>query len=172
MEESQPKTGKYSLNFGLILGAISVVFAIMLYSMDAHTSQDPSNTVISIIIMVGVIIWGIISFRKANGGFLALGEALKLGAGIALVSGIIAVLYTMFLANVLDPEFTVKIAENQKLAGEAAGVMTDAQLQQQYDGTINYFWISYPIILIFNIITGLIIGLIGGLILKKAKPDY
>jgi hypothetical protein len=172
MEESQPKTGKYSLNFGLILGAISVVFALMLYSMDAHTSQDPSNTVISIIIMVGVIIWGIVSFRKANGGFLALGEALKLGAGIALVAGIIAVLYTLFLANVLDPEFPLKIAENQKAAGEAAGVMTDAQLQQQYDGTINYFWISYPFILIFNIIAGLIIGLIGGLILKKAKPDY
>jgi hypothetical protein len=72
----------------------------------------------------------------------------------------------------LDPEFAVKIAENQKAAGEAAGVMSTEQLQQQYDGTVNYFWISYPIILIFNIIAGLVIGLIGGLILKKAKPDY
>jgi len=172
MEENQPKTGKYSLNYGLILGAISVVFAIMLYSMDAHTSQDPSNTVISIVIMVGVIFWGIISFRKANGGFLTISEALKLGAGIALVAGIIGVLYTILLANVLDPEFAVKIAENQKAAGEAAGQMTDAQIQQQYDGTVNYFWVSYPIILIFNIIVGLLIGLVGGLILKKAKPDY
>ena len=172
MEENQPKTGKYSLNFGLILGVISVVFALMLYSMDAHASQDPSNTVISVIIMVGVIIWGIISFRKANEGYLTLGEALKLGAGIALVAGIIGVLYTMLLANVLDTEFIVKIAENQKAAGEAAGVMTEAEIQQQYDGTIDYFWISYPFILIFNIIAGLIIGLIGGLILKKAKPDY
>ena len=50
--------------------------------------------------------------------------------------------------------------------------MTAAQIQQQYDGTINYFWISYPFILIFNIIFGLIIGLVGGLILKKAKPSY
>jgi hypothetical protein len=172
MEENQPKTGKYSLNFGLILGVISVVFAIMLYSMDAHTSQDPSNTVISVVIMIGVIIWGIISYRKANEGFLTLGEALKLGAGIAVVAGIIGVLYTILLANVLDPEFAVKIAENQKAAGEAAGVMSTEQLQQQYDGTVNYFWISYPIILIFNIIAGLVIGLIGGLILKKAKPDY
>jgi hypothetical protein len=78
----------------------------------------------------------------------------------------------MLLVNVLDQEFAVKIAENQKAAGEAAGVMTDAEIQQQYDGTINYFWITYPFILIFNIIAGLIIGLIGGLILKKAKPDY
>lgn len=172
MEENKPKTGKYSLNYGLILGAINVIFGIMLYTMDAHTSQDPSNTVISIVIMVGVIIWGIVSFRKANGGFLTLGEALKLGAGIALVSGIITVIYTALMVNVIDTDFALKIAENQKAAGEAAGEMSAEQLQQQYDGTINYFWITYPFILIFNIIAGLIIGLIGGLILKKAKPDY
>jgi len=172
MEDNQPKTGKFSLNYGLILGAIGVVFGIMLYSMDAHTSQDPSNTAISIVIMVAVIIWGIFSYRKANNGFLTLGEALKLGAGIALVSGIITVIYTLLMVNVLDTEFAVKIAEGQKAANEAAGVLTDAQIQQQYDGTINFFWITYPFILIFNIIAGLIIGLIGGLILKKAKPDY
>jgi hypothetical protein len=172
MEDNQPKTGKFSLNYGLILGAIGVVFGIMLYSMDAHTSQDPSNTAISIVIMVVVIIWGIFSYRKANNGFLTLGEALKLGAGIALVSGIITVIYTLFMVNVLDTEFAIKIAEGQKAANEAAGALSDAQIQQQYDGTINFFWITYPFILIFNIIAGLIIGLIGGLILKKAKPDY
>ncbi len=172
MEESQPKTGKYSLNFGLILGLISVVFGIMLYTMDAHTSQDPANTVISIVIMVAVIIWGIISFRKANNGFLSLGEAAKLGAGIALVAGIIGVIYTMVMANVIDTDFALKIAEVQKVKAEADGVMTPEQIQQQYDGTINYFWISYPIILIFNIIAGLVVGVIGGLILKKVKPTY
>jgi hypothetical protein len=172
MEENQPKTGKYSLNFGLILGLISVVFGVMLYTMDAHTSQDPANTVISIVIMVAVIIWGIISFRKANEGYLALGQAMKLGTGIALVAAIIAVIYTMVLANVIDPEFPTKIAELTKAKAEAEGEMTPEQIQQQYDGTINYFWISYPFILIFNIIAGLIIGLIGGLILKKTKPAY
>ncbi|MGB5236729.1 MAG: DUF4199 domain-containing protein [Flavobacteriaceae bacterium] len=172
MEENQPKTGKYSLNFGLILGLISVVFGVMLYTMDAHYSQDPANTVISIVIMVAVIIWGIISFRKANGGFLALGQAMKLGAGIALIAAIIAVIYTMVLSNVMDPEFATKIAEVTKAKAEADGQMTAEQIQQQYDGTINFFWITYPFILIFNIIAGLVIGLIGGLILKKAKPDY
>ena len=58
MEENQPKVGKFSLNYGLILGLISVVFGIMLFTMDAHYSQDPANTVISIVIMVAVTIWG------------------------------------------------------------------------------------------------------------------
>lgn len=172
MEENQPKTGKFALNYGLILGAISVVFGIMLYSMDAHTTRDTTSTVISIVIMVAVILWGIFNFKKANSGYLTISQALKIGAGIALIAGIIAVIYTMILANVLDPDFATKVAEIQKAGDEAAGQLTSQQIQQRYDGTINYFWLSYPFILIFNIIFGLVIGLVGGLIFKKQKPAY
>jgi preprotein translocase subunit YajC len=172
MEENQPKTGKFSLNYGLILGLISVAFGIMLYSMDAHTTRDTTTQVISILIMIAITFWGIYSFRKANNGYLSLGEALKLGAGIALIAGIIAVIYTAIMANVIDPDFATKVAEIQKAADEAAGEFSSEQIQQRYDGTINYFWISYPFILIINIVIGLVIGLVGGLILKKQKPAY
>ena len=172
MEENQPKIGKFSLNYGLILGLISVIFSVMLFTMDAHTSRDPSNTVISIVIMAAVTFWGIFSFRKANSGYLSIGQAVKLGAGIALISALVAVVYTIILSNVMDPDFALKIAEVQKAADEAAGQMTAEQIQQRYDGTINFFWITYPFILIFSIIVGLVLGLVGGLIFKKAKPAY
>lgn len=172
MEATQPKIGKFSLNYGLILGLIGVVFGIMLYTMDEHTSQDTTITIINIVLTVGVVIWGIYSFRKANGGFLDLGQAVKLGIGIALVAGVISVLYTIVMANVIDPDFAVKIAENQKAAAEAAGTLSTEQIEQQYRGTVDYFWISYPFILIFSIIFGLVIGLVGGLILKKSEPAY
>jgi len=168
MEQTKPKIGTFSLNYGLILGAISVVFGLMLYSMDAHTSQDTSNTVISIVLAVAITIWAIINFRKANGGLLSLGQAVKLGIGISLIAGVIGIIYLIFLSNVLDTEFATKIAENTKAAAEEAGVMTSAQIDQQYQGTIDYFWISYPVILIFNVIMGLVIGLVGGLIFKKS----
>jgi hypothetical protein len=122
--------------------------------------------------MIAITFWGIYSFRKANNGYLSLGEALKLGAGIALIAGIIAVIYTAIMANVIDPDFATKVAEIQKAADEAAGEFSSEQIQQRYDGTINYFWISYPFILIINIVIGLVIGLVGGLILKKQKPAY
>lgn len=172
MEENQPKIGKFSLNYGLILGVIGVIFGIMLYTMDAHTSRDSSNTIINLVITAAVITWGIWAFKKANGGYLSLGQAVKLGAGISLIAGIISVIYTIFLAHVLDPEFITKIAEAGKAAAIEDGRMSSEQIQQQYDGTMNMFWISYPVILIFSIIIGLVIGLIDGLILKKAKPDY
>jgi len=168
MEQTQPKIGKFSLNYGLILGAISVVFGLMLYSMDAHANQDTSTQVIGIVLAVVITIWAIFNFRKANGGLLTLGQAIKLGVLISLIAGVIGIIYLIFLANVLDTEFITKIAENTRAAAEEAGVMTSAQIEQQYQGTIDYFWISYPFILIFNVIMGLVIGLIGGLIFKKS----
>jgi hypothetical protein len=172
MEESQPKIGKFSLNYGLILGLISVAFAVMLFTIDAHTTQDPINTVINIALMVGITFWGIHSYRKANGGFLKLGEAVKLGAGIALVAGIIGVIYLLLLSNVLDPDFAVKATEARLAEVEASGQLSPEQLEQQKEMSVKFFWIGYPVILIFNIIIGLVIGLIGGLIFKKAKPAY
>lgn len=168
MEQNQPKIGKFSLNYGLILGGVSVIFGLMLFSMDAHASQDTSNTIIGIVLAVAVVIWGLVNFRKANGGLLSLGQAIKLAIGICLVSGVMYVIYLILLANVLDTDFITKIAENTKAAAEEAGVMSAAQIEQQYQGTIEYFWISYPFILIGSIIQGLVIGLIGGLILKKS----
>ena len=36
MEEQQPKTGKFALNYGLLLGLVSIVFGVMLYTQKMH----------------------------------------------------------------------------------------------------------------------------------------
>ena len=172
MEANPPKTGKFSLNYGLILGGLGVVFGLMLFLSDAHTSQSPINSVISIVMSVAVIFWGILNFRKANEGFLSIGQALKLGAGIALVAGIITVLWTILLSNVLDPDFPSKVMDARLAEVAQEANLTAEQLQQQKEMGLKFWWFGYPVILIFNIIIGLVIGLVGGLIFKKAKPEY
>lgn len=172
MEANPPKTGKFSLNYGLILGGLGVIFGIMLYMSDAYVSRSPVNSIISVVMAVGVIFWGILNFRKANGGFLSIGEALKLGAGIALIAGIVSVLWAMFLSNVLDPEFPSKMMDLQLAEAAETTDLTPEQLQQQKEMGLKFWWFGYPVILIVNIIIGLIIGLVGGLIFKKAQPDY
>lgn len=170
MEDQQPKIGKFSLNYGLILGGLGVAFGLMLFSMDAHVGGDSSvQQIVGLVMMIAVIFWGIISFRKANAGTLSIGQGVKLGAGIGVVAAIISVIYTLLLTNVLDPEFAVKTAEVTKTALEERGDLTQEQIQQQYQGTIDFFWIAYPFILIINTILGLIVGLVGGLIFKKSN---
>ena len=169
MESNPPKVGKYGLNYGLILGGISVVFGLMLYFQDAHTVQSTMSQVISIVLMVAIVFWGIMSFKKANGGFLKISQALKIAVGIALIAGIIGIIYTIFLGSVLDPEFASKVMDNRLAEAAEQGNLTPDQIAQQKEMGLKFWWVGYPVILIVNIILGLIIGLVGGLIFKKSE---
>lgn len=168
MEQNQPKIGKYSLNYGLILGAIGVAFSLMLFLVDAHTSNSPVVQVVNIVISVAIIFWGILSFRKANAGLLSIGQALKLGAGISVVAGVLSVLYLLLLSNVLDPDFARAVTEARIAEAAASGNMTPEQIEQSVEMGEKFFWFGYPVILIMSVIFGLIIGLVGGLIFKKS----
>ena len=52
-------------------------------------SQDWKIGVISYVIMAVIIFIGIKSYRKANGGFLTIGQGLKTGIGIALIGAVL-----------------------------------------------------------------------------------
>ncbi|MDX1315149.1 MAG: DUF4199 domain-containing protein, partial [Eudoraea sp.] len=70
----------------------------------------------------------------------------------------------------LDPEYIVKTAEANKANLEARGDVPQQAIEQNYQGTIDYFWVfAIPVILIMNTIFGLVVGLIGGLIFKKSN---
>ena len=169
MENTQPTTGKYSLNFGLLLGAVSVAFQLMLYFVDAHATRSSAVQIVSVVLSVGIIFWGILSYKKANGGYLKIGEAVKMGAGISLISAIISILYMLFLSNVLDPEFASKMMDLQMAEAVEQGNMTSDQIAQAKEMGMKFYWVSYPIILIVSVFFGLIIGLVGGLIFKKSS---
>ena len=169
MENTNPSTGKYSLNFGLLLGAVGVAFNLMLFFVDAHTdTQNPVVTVVNIVLSVAIIFWAILNYKKANGGYLKIGEALKMGAGIGLISGIISVIYVLFLTNVLDPEYASKVMDLRMAEAVEQGTMTSDQIQQAKEMGMKFFWFGYPIMVIVSVLFGLIIGLVGGLIFKKS----
>ncbi len=173
MEENQSKIGKFSLNFGLITGFIGIVFALILFSMDLHYESGFAIQGVQIAILAAGIILGISQFKKANVGFLSLGQALKLGAGIALVAGILGLLYFFVFSNFIEPDFMDKMYEiGKQQAMEDSPKLTSEQIDQGIEMQKKFAWVTYPVILIFNIIIGLIVGLIGGLIMKKAKPAY
>ncbi len=173
MEENQPKTGKYALNYGLITGGLGVIFGIMLFSMDMHLERGFAVQAVQIAILAAGVIFGILQFKKANQGYLVLSQALKIGAGIGLVAAIVGIIYFLLLSNVLDPEFMEKTFEiTRQEVSEQNPQMTSEQLDNMIEMQKSFTWVTYPIILIFNVILGLIVGLIGGLIMKKQEPAY
>lgn len=173
MEENQPKTGKFALNYGLLIGGVGIVFGIMLYMIDMHYERGIAVQGTQIAILAAGIVLGIVQFKKANLGFLTISEALKVGAGVALIAGLIGLLYFFVFSNFVEPEYMANLTEiGKQEALETNPQLTEEQIDQGIEMQKKFAWVSYPIILIFNIIIGLVVGLITGLILKKQKPAY
>ena len=101
-----------------------------------------------------------------------MGQALKIGAGIALISGIIAIIYNVVLVDFIDLNAKSEIMDARLMPALESGKITQEQFDVQKEQSLKYWWMGYPFILIFNVLIGLALGLISGLILKKSKPAY
>ncbi|EKF56368.1 hypothetical protein I215_02558 [Galbibacter marinus] len=173
MEKTQPTTGQFALRYGLILGALTIVFSLMLHFMDMQYDQGMAKNIVSMIMLIGVIILAIIQFKKLNNSYISVSEALKIGVGTSLIGGIIAVLYILVYVNFIDPNFHEQIAELSR-AGmiKQNPEMTQEQLDTAVEMQQKFFWVTYPFILIFNIFIGFVVSLITGLIVKKGKNEF
>ena len=171
MEENQPKTGKYALNYGLLSGGIGVIFGLMLYSMDMHYQGDIMTVVISLVITLAVIILALIQFKKANNGFMSFGQALKIGVGLCLIGGIIAVIFNQIMANFIDPDMLGKAIEFQKNKLLETTSLTATQIDEQLAMGKKF---QTPVMqiafgLLGSIFFGFILTLIPALVLKKQE---
>lgn len=161
------------MNYGLLLGLVSLVFSIMLYTQKMH--YEMSGAVIGVSVLLGavVIFLAVNAFKKANGGFLSLSESLKVAVGVALIGAVITLLYQYVLTHFIEPDFLDKaIAIAKPKAFAENPNLTEEQWAQGIEMQKSFAWVQYPIGLIMNCIFGLIIGLVVGLILKKSKPAY
>ena len=174
MEENKLKTRKYALKFGAIAGIISLVFSFMLFFQEMHYEQNAVVTIIGISILFAVIAFGINQYKKDNEGFLKLGNAIKLGVGVALIAGLIGLVYFALLSNdIIEPGYVEKAtAIAKETTFEKYPKMTQEQWDQNLEMQNKFKFLAYPILLILNALIGLIAGLIFGLIMKKDKPAY
>lgn len=173
MEENQPKTGKIALMFGLLTGGVGIIFAIMLFTMEMQYERGVAVQGVQIAILAAGIILAVAQFKKTNSGYLNISQALKVGAGVALIAGIAGLLWFFVFSNLIEPDFMDKSMELAKVKTfEDNPKMTEEQWKQGVEMQKKFAWITYPVILIFNIIIGLIVGLVSGLVMKKQNPAY
>lgn len=173
MENVKTSTKKFMINYGVLLGVISVLFNVILYVMNMHVQPHWSVSLIGFILFVVIIVLALKAFKKENGGFMKLVEALKIGLGIALISAIIGVIYTYVLINFLDPTYLDQLMSAQQDAMiEQNPNMTQEQIDQAMEFSKKFS--GTGVIITFQLIAGLffgfIISLISGLALKRDNP--
>ncbi|MDO7580947.1 MAG: DUF4199 domain-containing protein [Flavobacteriaceae bacterium] len=176
MEDQNLELKNHILQYGSILGGISVVFGLMLYSRDMHYSQDIEITIISLVIMASIIVIAQFIYKKENSGFISLSRALKLGVGIGLISAIIYSLYFVVLATVLDPDTIAKSNEVTIEKMSEWRYVTDEMLEKMEDDMDNMtppkaIFNTTSSILIDSIIISFLISLISGLFLRHNRSE-
>jgi len=166
---------KIALNYGLILALASIVLSVIMYVMDVHIERPWWSTLIGLVVMIAILRAGLKAFKNDNGGFLSLGEALKVGLAISLISGIIVVIYNYIFATVIEPDLIQQtLVYSQEQMIEQRPDMTQEQIDMAMSWTEKMMSpaIMGAIGIIASLFFGFIFSLIAGLIMKQNRPEH
>ena len=169
--EAQPiKPGKFAINYGVILGVVMIALSVISYvtGQAYEGAQWPQLTYY--ILFPIVIMYAISQYKKHNANVLSLGNAIKLGVIIGIVSAIVYVLYGILFNYVIDPEFMgqmMEVARDKMI--EQNPDMTDEMIEQSMSFMEVMFnpFVGSAIWVAASALFGLIWSLIGGLVMKS-----
>ena len=173
MESINVSTKDVMIKYGILLGIIMLLFQVILYVTDNFLAPHWSLGILSFLIMVVIIVTRLKTFKKNNEGYLKLVQALKIGVGIAIISSIVGIIWTIILTQVLEPNYTelaLGVVRDQII--EQYPDMTDTQIEQALSFQENFTKLGFmiPISIILSAFFGFIITLVSGLIMKKDNP--
>jgi hypothetical protein len=164
---------KIGTKYGLICGLVYIIFGMGSLLLGAGGQTNPLfGTLVGLGMLVAtffVIFYGIKDFRDSvNGGRLSIGEAVKLGALIALIASLLAAAFNLLYHYVIDPGYLERMMETMRESFEERG-MPDEQIEQAMKWT-NMFrspLLGAGFTIVWYCLWGLVKGLISGAILKR-----
>ena len=168
MENQSPSIKSIAYTYGLYLALVSVAGLIIMYVLSLQKSWTIS--IISFVLTVLILVYGIKAYKHANGGLLSVGKAVKVGLAIAVVGGLLSAIYAYVHYSFIYPEFidlTKEAAYEQMMTQNPN--LTDEQANQAMEMQgmfMNAGFFSLMSIL-GSLFFGLIISLIAGLIMRK-----
>jgi hypothetical protein len=173
--ENQNLSTKTMLKFGVILGIATIILSLLNYSFGNIYKQHWSIGVLSLLITVAIIVFGLKNFKDQNNGFLTLGQAIKTGVGITLISIVIGLIYHIVFVKVLEPDFyTNMIQSYEQNMLKNYPDMPEEQVEMAVEMTKKFSNLGMTIAMMFGIglLFGLIISLIVGAIMKKEEDQF
>jgi len=174
MENQKSTSTSLMLNYGLILGFISILIAVANFAFGDVYEPHWGMQVVSMAATIIIIVFGLKKIKENNAGFLSLSESLKTGLGIALISGIVFVVYFFVFVNYIEPDYfanALKVAEATIL--ETYPNWSDEQIEGAMDMSkkLSGIGMTAAMVMVMSLFFGFIISLIAGLIMKKTEEE-
>src|SRR4030043_58991 len=158
MEKKNPSVLVNALNWGVIIGLVSIVYSVILYMLNKTFSQALGYA--GIIIIIAGLAFAMKSYRdNVLDGILPFGKAFGFGMLIVVVAGLLGAIFTYLLYAVIDTGLSEKMMEFTTEKMLKRGV-PEAQLDLFLERAAKF---QKPIPMA---ISGLIISVLGGVVLS------
>ena len=170
--ENQINSKNIALNYGLYLALTSIFIHLILYATGSLLEYSWISGTGGFVAMIVFITLGIKKYKINNNGFLSFGEALKIGVGIAVISAIISIIYTLIFTNFIDPDLLNRTIELQKQKWLDTG-MSEEQIENSIEMAKKFQnpAITSAFSIIVQAFFGFIISAVVGAIMKKDKEN-
>ena len=110
MEKKNPSVLVNALNWGVIIGLVSIVYSVILYMLNKTFSQALGYA--GIIIIIAGLAVAMKSYRdKVLDGILPFGKAFGFGMLIVVVAALLGAIFTYLLYAVIDTGLSEKMME-------------------------------------------------------------
>ncbi|WP_299104414.1 DUF4199 domain-containing protein [uncultured Tenacibaculum sp.] len=172
--DNQTNSKSIILNYGLYLGLLGSIIHLILWASGLLLKFNWINTLVWFAGLIAFIIIGIKKYRNSNNDLISWGQGLKIGMGIAMISGVISLVYTLLFTNVIDPGFQELAMQVQQQAWADAG-LTEEQIESFTESSKKFQspGIISALILGMSAFFGFIVSAIVAAIMKKTEEnDY
>lgn len=168
-QKGEPNLRPIAVRFGIISGFIGILTSLILY----FTNQEYTSLLkwLPVIFMMVIIIVGQQQMAKANSSYLiSFGTLFKAGMVITLITAIVMVIYFIFYANFIEPNFADKVLDISRAEMAKKGLSEDQteaaiEISRKFMSPIIMCVISF----ISNLVIGVLAAVVGAAIFKNEK---
>jgi hypothetical protein len=172
MENAVKSHWKNSINYGLITGAVLILFSLLLYAFDLWDNKGLS--LLSYLLLLILMFLGTKGYRdKTLEGFIGFGKAFNAAFFIGLFATVLLTVYTYVFFKFFDPgaiEKMMELAEEAMRNEQSNASEEDIELAMSYAAKFMKPGAMAIMGLIYNVVASVILALLVGAVVKKEAP--
>ncbi|MEM9932538.1 MAG: DUF4199 domain-containing protein [Bacteroidota bacterium] len=158
------------LKYGVILGAVSIAFFLVVYLLDMVGNQALSWLIF--VFIGGILFLAMKEFKEGNEGFMSFGEGMRNGMLSIGVGSLISTIFSYIFMKFIATDYLETIEDITRERLEENPNMTEEQVEQAMQASSAFMTAEASAIfgILYTVVIGLIICLIVSAIMKKDKP--
>ena len=171
---------KIALNFGLYMGLVSIIIAVILYVAGIYDLSGQGSTqwismVVGLIVTIAFVVTAVRKYKNEGDGYLNFGEGFRLSFTSIFVSILVSIVWLALYMFVLEPDYQDAIMEATYERFESQGIDPDspqAEMGIEWTGKMTSPVFMLGLTIVNGSIYGAILSLIFAAFMKNARPEF